>query len=344
MVIFYFFIFILMLYGIRYKPKGFFGEYLEKTQCNAIKGIFILVVFMRHVVPYVVEAGYEMPTLLDKGYYIINEQIGQLLVVMFLFYSGYGVMESIKRKGNDYVRNIPQRRVLSTFLNFDIAVTLFLLMDFALDINVTTEQYLLSRFGWESVGNSNWYIFIILLFYSLSFFSFRLSRRWGILILITMTFVAVAILYFIKKPWWYNTMLSYPAGMVLSMYKVNFDAIIKGHYLKSILLITTLFLVFHVANFMMPSTIAAVTYNMESIFFAFMMIIFTMKVCISNRVLAWLGLNLFPLYIYQRLPMIAMREFVGLEWLSLHPYIFVFICFILSVVITYLYKYWRISL
>lgn len=183
MVIFYFLIFTLILIGFKFNRNGFYEDYIGKNQCNAIKGIFILIVFLRHVVPYVVKAGYKMPTLLDKGFILIDGQIGQLLVVMFFFYSGYGVMTSVSRKGENYINDIPKKRVLTTFLNFDIAVALFLVMDFALGIQVETQQYFMSRFGWDSVGNSNWYIFIILMCYILTYFSFRLKLSGGGIIL-----------------------------------------------------------------------------------------------------------------------------------------------------------------
>lgn len=179
MGIFYLLLFALILWGIDVNKNGFNEDYLSRTQCNGIKGIFIVVVFMRHVVPYVKKAGYDMQSILDMVYKLIDWQVGQLLVVMFLFYSGYGVMESIKKKEDGYIASMPKRRVLSTFINFDIAVSLFLIMDFALGIDVTAEKYFLSRIGWDSVGNSNWYIFIIMLCYISTYFAFKLSRGGG---------------------------------------------------------------------------------------------------------------------------------------------------------------------
>lgn len=53
---------------------------------------------MRHVVPYITGCGYAMTNFADRAFAVIDRQIGQLLVVMFLFYSGYGVMISFLRK------------------------------------------------------------------------------------------------------------------------------------------------------------------------------------------------------------------------------------------------------
>ena len=43
-----------------------------------------------------------------------------LMVTMFLFYSGYGVFESIKKKKEKYINTIPKRRFLKTLINFAI--------------------------------------------------------------------------------------------------------------------------------------------------------------------------------------------------------------------------------
>ena len=344
MVIFYVIIVILVLFGIKKRrTEEELPSYLSKDSTNAIKGFFILVVFMRHVVPYVEKAGYEMPNILDKWYGFIDWNIGQLLVVMFLFYSGYGVMTSIGKKGNEYIYDIPKKRVLNTFLNFDIAVALFLVMDFALGIKVETEQYFLARLGWDSVGNSNWYIFIILICYLLTYFCFRMSRKGGAFLLIVMTIAVIAIVYFVKQPHWYNTILSYPAGILYAQYKDRIEKVIRWRYWWTLLTLGFLFFVIHYVNLHLYTLVYAYLYNVECIVFAFLVVTLTMKVKIGNAVLRWLGANLFPLYIYQRMPMIMIRELAGREWLATNPYLFVLISMAGMLLISYFYKYWSLK-
>lgn len=110
MGVFYSILLALVLWGIKINKEGFNEDYIEKGQCNAVKGIFIIVVFMRHVVPYVKKAGYDMQSMFDMFYKLIDWQVGQLLVVMFLFYSGYGVMASISKKGDKYITSFPRLR------------------------------------------------------------------------------------------------------------------------------------------------------------------------------------------------------------------------------------------
>ena len=99
MLLFYIIILLLSLYGISFIKSGFNQDYISKEQCNAIKGIFILFVFTRHIWPYLSKFGYDFSAPGDSLFMSIDRWLGQLLVVSFLFYSGFGVMESIKSKG-----------------------------------------------------------------------------------------------------------------------------------------------------------------------------------------------------------------------------------------------------
>lgn len=147
------------------------SDYLGREQCDSIKGVFILFVFFSHFMGYVGRV----------GGYVIDTHLGQMMVTLFLFYSGYGVMESIKKKGDEYVKSMPKRRILTTLVNFDIAVLAFIALDLILGRPITIKLTLLSFVCWESVGNSNWYIFAIICCYIAAFVScYKLQfRRWG---------------------------------------------------------------------------------------------------------------------------------------------------------------------
>lgn len=179
MFLLYIIISLLLLSGITFFKTDCYEGYIskeQKEQCNRIKGFFIVVVFCRHIAPYLADAGYDFSLLGDNLFCLIDGRIGQLLVVMFLFYSGYGVMESIKKKGSAYVDCIPKRRLLTTLANFDVAILLFLLVNLCLGIHYDMQVILLSFIGWESVGNSNWYIFVILCCYLSTYITFKVTR------------------------------------------------------------------------------------------------------------------------------------------------------------------------
>ena len=144
-------------------------DFLSIPQCNVVKGFFIILVFISHINQYILKAGYSVSSFGDILYFKITGGIGQLMVVMFLFFSGYGIMESYKKKGAYYVTSMPKKRILTTLLNFDVAVLFYIALNVLLGKSMTVSQVFLSFIAWDSVGNSNWYIFVILVCYTLSY-------------------------------------------------------------------------------------------------------------------------------------------------------------------------------
>lgn len=345
MIVFYILIFILSAYGIRYRRNGFFNDYIGKEQCNAIKGVFILVVFCRHIVPYILETGYKFDGLLDKSFIIIDSHIGQLLVVMFLFYSGYGVMESIKKKGVGYIKGFPRKRILATLINFDVAVLFFLVLNIIVGKVMDVHDIMLAFTGWTSIGNSNWYIFVILFCYLFTYIGFSFQNNnidkgsnTYVYITLGLIFIFFVILRLTKQFWWYNTIMAYPAGLLYSNYKEKIEHVVKSRYLLCLLLTIGGFLLFYE----LPYALKGARDNIVAVLFSLIIVLMTLKVQIKNKPLIWLGSNLFPLYIYQRVPMIAIASIDDGRLVSMCPYLYVTVCLVLTLGIGYCYKYWRI--
>jgi len=153
MFIFFGLFVLLFLYKVQVKPKNgekYMTDYMSVEKTMSIKGIFIMIVFFSHFNSYV---AFSSP--LESFYVKIFKYIGQAMVTLFLFYSGYGVMESIKKKGMGYVNKIPVTRILGTYFRFDIAVLIFIIVQAILGKTFPLSQYLFSFTGWDSVGNSN---------------------------------------------------------------------------------------------------------------------------------------------------------------------------------------------
>ncbi len=76
-------------------------------------------------------------------------------------------MYSIMHK-DSYVRTIP-KRTLKLLIRFDVAIVLFLIVGLMIGKHYPLQRILLSFIGWKSVGNSNWYIFVVLCLYVFTF-------------------------------------------------------------------------------------------------------------------------------------------------------------------------------
>lgn len=89
------FIFALCVYGVTvYQKPDFCKDYLSRENTMSIRGIFVFFVIAQHFVTYT-----ELNSAYDTFYMHVRQFLGQNIVTVFLFYSGYGVYESIKKGG-----------------------------------------------------------------------------------------------------------------------------------------------------------------------------------------------------------------------------------------------------
>lgn len=335
-------VFLLCFYNMRIRLNGFHEDYLSKSRTNAIKGIFILLIVLSHSIGYIKDSSYAFNRFGDQYFCLFFNLISQLVVVMFLFYSGYGVGESFKTKGLPYLQSFPRKRILTTLLNFDVAVLVFIVLSLCLGISISFKLGLLSLTAWESVGNSNWYIFVILLCYVFSYLVLRIPlhhRAYRAALLFVLSFLLILVLSRYQGDYWYNTIMSYPMGFLFSTYKDRFQTVFKKYYW---LIVILLLLVFKLLYFY-PNGTLYLPYNISSMAFALLCVLLTMKVDINSPVLQWFGSHLFPVYIYMRLPMMFIENRYP-ELIATQPAIFIVLCLVVTSIIAHLYRFWQIKL
>ena len=100
MIDFFFFLFLIFsLINIKIKEiDNFFNDYMDLDNTNSIKGIFVWIILFAHKKDY----GLNKTLILSK----VTHFLGQNIVVMFLFYSGFGISESLKNKGIIYSKTL----------------------------------------------------------------------------------------------------------------------------------------------------------------------------------------------------------------------------------------------
>ena len=255
---------------------------------------------------------------------------------MFLFYSGYGVMESIIKKGSDYINAFPKKRFAKTLFHFDIAVILFVIVDLCLGTlkNYSILEVLLSFTGWESIGNSNWYIFSILILYLITYFAFKIFKNKtskAVWLVTVLTVVYITVLALVgKDAWWFDTVLLYPLGMWYSVGKDKIETLVRKkpiNYFALLILCCTVFIVSH----LLRSNI--ICYEISLVALCAVIVVVTIKVDINNKILEFLGKHLFEIYILMRIPMIVLLHFE-----VTNSYLFVAISFIVTLLISVLFK------
>lgn len=299
------FLFAVAAYNLKLSP--FHKDYMDKTSADAVKGFFAVVILYSHMGKYLSFSN-SFIDILFEGFLTY---LGQLMVVMYFFYSGYGLMESLRNKPN-YQKTFFKSRFLKILLHFDIAVVLYILLQSILGVQFATHIYIMSLIGWESVGNSNWFIFDILIFYIFFWLAVTCSNIVKIKFLskyvIVFTIVAVLCVFlwfflFVSKgqKWWVDSIFTFPLGIAYSLLKEEIDIIMNktSVYYSVILGGITLFVIWHYYQ-------NVDVLGISSCLFALIVAFLSMKMKIGNVILLWLGKQAFAIYILQRLPMIIL--------------------------------------
>lgn len=307
---------IILLIGLR--PTKNNPDYINRDTTTSIKGIFAVIILFSHSRQYFNTS--QQITLPDIAIYnydhLFNSMLnftGQLMVVMFLIYSGYGIMESYKRDKEKYLNTFFKKRLLKTLLHFDMAVLLFWIVARIYDHEYSNKEIVLSLTGWSSIGNSNWFVFDILMLYIITYICLNLATRFKfnntrlIALLIGSTSCFLVFMIKAKEIWWWDTILSFPIGIIYSIYKGRIENYLRTpkNYLLALTSGTLLFLIFYYLGTEVKTIFSTIT----SVLFAILVIMLTMKIKIGNKILYWLGVNAFSIYILQRIPMIIANEY-----------------------------------
>lgn len=99
---------IVCFYGLRFSWAGH-ADYIDRGQTDSIKGIFAIIILYSHM-----RWGIIPPPSgsYDRLFIFMLNFLGQLMVVMFLLYSGYGIMESLKRNKEKYIKTFFTHRLV----------------------------------------------------------------------------------------------------------------------------------------------------------------------------------------------------------------------------------------
>lgn len=319
---------ILCLFGFKADFKNGFPDYMSQQKTGAVKGIFVIIVFLSHSMQYTELSG----GFLDVSFRWAMSILSQLMVVMFLFYSGYGIALSLEKKPG-YVKTIPAKRFFRVWYHFALTIPVFYAVGLLVGKSYGVKRLLLSFVGVSGVGNSNWFVFDILLLYALTFFVFIFAKEKlfaGTAVLTVLCVASVGVLYYFKRGsyWWYDTLLCYPLGMWYYIFKEKTDAFLFKSTKNRIAALSVNLILFSCLAVLLE--ICGKTRKIfipEALVFALLVVLFTVNFSVNNRVLRFFGKHVFSVYILQRIPMIIMKR----AGLSSQPLLFTLFCFVLTV-------------
>ncbi len=287
MILLWFIVALLCLYKIQFSFLGknkitdkgkIYSDYMSLKKTTSIKGIFILIVLISHISQRLNLSDFVLNKIFLKANFTWLEQS---MVVMFMFYSGFGVMMSALKKGKQYYKNIPIKRVLKVLLHFDIVMLLILIIKALMGNKFSPSQVLLSILPWDNY----WYVFAILILYLISYIAFMIGKNNKVLVLsisFALTIVYILAIHSVKDIWWYDTVILYPLGMLYYTVKDKIENLFKNRpFIYWICLIVSAAL-FCVSLFKLDYFIV---HEIKHILFGVIIVLLTMKVQIHNKIL-----------------------------------------------------------
>lgn len=322
----YFLIFIFItIYGIKFFKDGD-KNYLDKKSTTMSRGFFTILIFFSHFNSYFSNIGIQYPI-----YTKIIGKIGQLMVTMFLFYSGYGIYKSCISKEN-YFKNFLKNRFLKTLFVFDLAVFMYLIVGVIKGNTYSSKQIILSFIGWDSLGNSNWFMFDILILYLITYiiakiFDNKLNKK-AIISITIVSLILIVGLHKYKQLWWYDTLLCYSIGMIYALYENEINKIFQSKYYLIILILATI--LFGTTYILEKYSILFNLIN--AIIFSLWYTIIMYKIKIGNNCLEFLGKYSYEIYILQRIPdILCIKQ-------ESNPVIMFPVCFGITIILSLLFK------
>ena len=299
----FFILIILSIINIDIKGLNqYYIDYMNLKYTSSIKGIFVWMIILQHYRSY-----YKI-----KQKYIYQRIInytGQRIVSLFLFYSGYGIYESLKKKSIEYIKTLPIKALI-LYIKFQLILLIFLLNNIILGGKIKLKQYILSMIFISNIGNSNWFAFTIIIFYIYCFLSFIVIKNKFIGIVIV-TIICNIHLHLVYKYFYPNILFSidntfcFLFGFYYSFLKKYIDLILMKNdcfYYLILTILTSLFYYFYKKFENIYSILI-----MNSIF-SLIIVLITMKVRINNEFLLFLNSHSFSIYLLQRIVMLFIKK------------------------------------
>ena len=327
MIFAYLLLFLLFIFDVRpkFNKNGINLSFLSKEETLPIKGLFVILVFFRHFRGYVdMDHG-----LLNHLFVMLDSRSSQLIVTLFLFYSGYGIFEQIKNN-KQYPKKIIFHRFFPTYINFAICVLIYYIISIFNDKKFSLYEIFTSFIGWNSYfGNSNWFMFVTFCLYITIFISFIIYDKNNLNKLLLnlsvfnfLTILLVLVLYKTKSHYWYNTIFCFNLGMFYSFFKNKIESICSLQKKYLIILVSSLIL-FLVTFFLIETQ--SPLFIIKALLFCILFILVQMKFSLTNsRIFAELGKHVFSVYMLQRISFIILSYFN----LDKNIYLFFFTTFI----------------
>lgn len=265
-------------------------DFLSQSMTKSEKGIAAMLIVLHHLAQHI--------NII--GPFLIMRYIGFILVAVFFFISGYGLMYGVHHKRN-YLDSFLTRRILPILVPYWIINTVDIFYYLIQGKQFTLIEYILSYIGFDIITGT-WFVTTILLLYIFFWISFQLTQKGYIVLGIFI--IGYCVICFLL-----NLHSSYTASVAVFLlgvlwHKVNhfFILWIQKKYIIKVLFCFMLFGIAFFGRLVLSVRgldnvlLQTVLRNLVSIFFIILLLVVTQKVQFKGFIFNWLGNISYELY------------------------------------------------
>lgn len=320
--------------GMNGTADRFHEDYMAPSRMRYWKGLCVLLILMSHF------TGYIMTDAPDETYMLFKQYLGQTVVLLFFFTSGYGMMKQAVKRRMGYMKSLPGR-FAHVWVTAAVSVALMLIVQIARGREYAPDTIGMAFLCWANVGNSTWYIFVILISYVLFAVSIlplclRDNRATRLLVPVLWTALTAGFIVWMQSMWldeyWYDTVLLLPLGAWWALADAPVKKLVRRSdltwavWLAAVAAAATVLFVHRDESFPLhEGWMAAV---------CLLLVLLAMKVTPKSRLLGFCGDHVLPIYLFQRIPMILLYESGLLETV---PHLGFFLTLAVTAVIAMVY-------
>lgn len=331
----YILILVLLFFKCQFEKKSEYNaDYMSLSQVKSIQGYAAVLIMLHHISQKLCD-----PSSVPEKYIKHGLEpflfIGYLLVAIYFFCSGYGLYQSYRKK-EDYFKGYFFNRYIP--LLFVLVITSFAFVSAVAGAGMPFYIYgPMTVFGPSTVNPYAWYVYAIIICYFLFYIGFKKCKKESAAIAVVIIGIILYMLfcnYWMYGDWWYNTVLVFPAGIIYARNEAFLIEKIKMNYKKFLIIaLVVLAACFIVSEYMadylrnqsfllgycVGQMIVVIFRTVAALSFVLLVLLFSMKVQVKNKLLVFLGSHTLEFYlIHGYFVQIFAREFLNASEVSIH--------------------------
>lgn len=221
------------------KKGGYVEDPWNRQQSLMLQALACIGVVLHHVTQEITGFG-----VINKGPITIFNSIGILFTSLFFFFSGYGLIISVRTK-EAYLKTFLWKRLPTILVPFWIAnIIAVLVRIFYMQLPMDTKDIIQYVLGLVLINGNGWYIVEIFFLYLAFYLIFKVCKNQKIaLVLLSIASLIPIVIglhsghdtstmgnHWFKGEWWYNSTIVFVMGIWVAHFKDRILTFAKKHY------------------------------------------------------------------------------------------------------------------